>query len=152
MLQIRRATCDDVPILSSLVAAYWAFEDISGFDSPRVSAHLARLLREPRLGCAWLAFVDSEPVGYLLAVYVFSLEYLGLTAEIDEFFVLPEKRGHGIGAEMVRIAEVEFIHMGCTKVSLQLARDNDSARAFYRRHGYAERSGYELLDKTLPDA
>jgi GNAT superfamily N-acetyltransferase len=151
MLQVRRATSDDVPILSPLVGAYWAFEGISPFDSPRVSAQLAQLLRESRLGCAWLAFVDGEPVGYLLAVYVFSLEYLGLTAEIDEFFVLPEQRGHGVGAEMVRIAELEFIHAGCTKVSLQLSRGNDSARAFYRRHGYAERSGYELLDKTLPD-
>jgi hypothetical protein len=26
---------------------------------------------------------------------------------------------------------------------------NDAARAFYHRLGYTERSGYELLDKTL---
>lgn len=26
-----------------------------------------------------------------------------------------------------------------------------SARAFYHRQGYAERSAYELLDKMLPD-
>jgi GNAT superfamily N-acetyltransferase len=151
MLQVRRATSNDVPILSSLVAAYWAFEGISGFDSPRVSAQLARLLGEPRLGCGWLALVDGVPVGYLLGVYVFSLEHLGLTAEIDEFFVLPQQRGHGVGAEMLGAAEVEFLHAGCTNVSLQLSRGNDSARAFYRRHGYAERSGYEILDKALPE-
>jgi len=28
-------------------------------------------------------------------------------------------------------------------------RGNDAARAFYRRHGYGERVGVELLDKML---
>jgi ribosomal protein S18 acetylase RimI-like enzyme len=91
------------------------------------------------------------PVGYLLGVYVFSLEHLGLTAEIDEFFVMPQQRGHGIGLQLLKIAEAVFVQAGCTNVSLQLSRRNDSARAFYRRQGYTERSGYELLDKMLRD-
>ena len=95
MLQIRQATIDDVPILLPLVEGYWGFEGISGFDSSRVSEQLSRLFLEPRLGCGWIAFVDGQPVGYLLAVYVFSLEHLGLTAEIDEFMVLDQQRGHG---------------------------------------------------------
>jgi ribosomal protein S18 acetylase RimI-like enzyme len=151
MTQIRQATANDVPLLLPLVAAYWAFEDITGFDLSRVSSQLARLLGEPRFGCGWIALVDGVPVGYLVGVYVFSLEHLGLTAEIDEFFVLPQYRSHGIGVEMLRVAELEFIHAGCTNVSLQLSRDNDSARAFYHRRGYTERSRYELLDKMLHD-
>jgi ribosomal protein S18 acetylase RimI-like enzyme len=151
MLQIRQATVNDVPILLPLVAEYWTFEGIVGFDSPQVSAHLTRLLAEPRLGCAWIAFADGMPVGYLLGVYVFSLEHLGLTAEIDEFFVMPQQRGHGIGLQLLKIAEAVFVQAGCTNVSLQLSRRNDSARAFYRRQGYTERSGYELLDKMLRD-
>ena len=89
--------------------------------------------------------------GYLLAVYVFSLEHLGLTAEIDEFFVLPSARGKGLGDALLRLAEAEFLRRGCTNVALQLGRGNDQARVFYRAHGYSERAGYELLDKMLPD-
>ncbi len=152
MTHIRQATSDDVPLLLPLVADYWAFEDIPGFDLPRVSAQLARLLGEPRLGCGWIAFVGDMPVGYLLGVYVFSLEHLGLTAEIDEFFVQPQHRGQGIGVDLLKVAELAFINAGCTNVSLQLSRDNDSARAFYHRHGYTERSAYELLDKMLREA
>jgi GNAT superfamily N-acetyltransferase len=149
MIQIRRATTNDVSALLPLVADYWAFEGILGFDLPSVSAQLTRLLEEPRLGLGWIALVDDVPVGYLLGVYVFSLEHLGLTAEIDEFFVSPPQRGHGLGVEMLKAAELEFMNAGCTNVSLQLSRHNDSARAFYHRHGYRERSGYELLDKML---
>lgn len=152
MTQIRPATIADIPALLPLVKSYWAFEEISGFDADRVSAQLERLLSQPHLGCGWIAFDHSHaPIGYLLAVYVFSLEYLGLTAEIDEFFVLPSQRGRGMGIELLKLAEAEFGRAGCTKVSLQLARGNESARAFYRGLGYVERPGYELLDKSLPD-
>jgi len=151
MLQIRQATIDDVPVLLRLMEVYWAFEGISGFDPPRVSEQLTRLFSEPRLGCGWVAFMDGQPVGYLVAVYVFSLEHLGLTAEIDEFMVLDQHRGHGVGSALLGIAESTFSWAGCTKVSLQLSRRNDAARAFYHRQGYSERSGYELLDKALLD-
>ena len=132
-----------------LVAQYWSFEKISGFDPRIVTTQLRRLLSTPTLGAAWLATADDVVVGYLLAVYVFSLEHLGLTAEIDELFVGPEGRGQGAGAELLRAAEAEFVGAGCTNVSLQLGRQNEAAGAFYRRRGYRERSGYRLLDKRL---
>jgi GNAT superfamily N-acetyltransferase len=151
MAEIREATGGDVPALLPLVEEYWSFEAISGFESSCVAAQLKRLLSEPRLGAGWISTADGVAVGYLLAVYVFSLEHLGITAEIDELFVLSSQRGRGIGAELLKVAESEFRRVGCTNVSLQLSRHNSSARAFYRRHEYVERSGYELLDKMLHD-
>jgi GNAT superfamily N-acetyltransferase len=151
MTRIRRATAGDVPALLPLVADYWSFEAIPGFEPQRVAAQLERLLSEPGLGAGWIAVVGGVAVGYLLAVYVFSLEHLGLTAEIDEFFVLSSQRGHGVGAELLQAAEAEFARAGCTNVSLQLSRGNGAARAFYHRHGYTERSAYELLDKMVED-
>ncbi len=43
-----------------------------------------------------------------------------MTAEIDEFFVLPSARGQGLGTALLDAAEVEF-----------------------------RRAGYELLDKSF---
>ena len=139
----------DIGALIPLVEEYWRFEKISGFDPERVSPRLAQLLSTPVLGAGWIARVNGIVAGYLLAVYVFSLEHLGLTAEIDEFYVVPATRGQGVGAALLRDAEAEFLRSGCTNASLQLSRSNDAARAFYRRHAYRERAGYELLDKML---
>lgn len=146
---VRRATSADVTNLLGLVEEYWRFENIPGFDPARVGLQLRRLLTEAHLGSGWIALNDGMPVGYLLAVYVFSLEHLGLTAEIDEFFVLPKMRAIGIGGKLVQAAEAAFVAAGCTSVALQLARSNDSGRAFYLCRGYSPRSGYELLDKIL---
>lgn len=147
---MRLATAADVPALLPLVEQYWAFEGVAGFDGVRVTAELSRVLGDATLGNAWIAWHDGKPAGYLIGVYVFSLEHLGLTAEIDEFFVLPEFRGRGIGTRLLHAAEAEFAARGCTNVSLQLGRRNGSAREFYRAHGFAERAGFELLDKALP--
>ena len=149
MPEICKATVQDVPDLLMLVEQYWAFESIVGYDRARLSVQLERLVSVQHLGGGWIARNGVTPVGYLLAVYVFSLEKLGLTAELDEFFVEPTFRSQGIGASLLRAAEDTFFHAGCTNVALQLSYGNDAARAFYRHHGYLQRSGYELLGKKL---
>lgn len=149
MKSVRKAGPEDAQALLPLVADYWAFESIAGFDAKRLLPQIERLLAEPGLGAGWIALDDDTPVGYLLGVFVFSLEHMGLTAEIDEFFVHPAARGTGTGAELLRAAEAEFARLGCTNVSLQLSRDNEAGRRFYRGFGYRERPGFELLDKML---
>jgi GNAT superfamily N-acetyltransferase len=146
---VRQATAGDILALLAFIEQYWAFEDVAGFDPARVGRQLERLFADPRLGAGWIAEVNGKPAGYLLAVYVFSLEHLGLTAEIDEFFVLPSCRGQRAGSQLLQAAETEFARAKCTNVSLQLGRGNDAAREFYRRHGYSDRAGFELLDKML---
>jgi ribosomal protein S18 acetylase RimI-like enzyme len=135
-----------------VVEQYWLFEDLAGFDAARVGRELARALGDPRLMSGWIARVKGEPAGYLLAVYVFSLEHLGLTAEIDEFFVLPSARGRGVGDGLLQLAEAEFRKRRCTNVFLQIGKGNERARAFYRAHGFDERAGFDLLDKMLTEA
>ena len=148
---VRPVTAADIPALLPLVEQYWIFEDIAHFDAARIGKELERMCTQPSLASGWIATSRGQAVGYLLAVYVFSLEHLGLTAEIDEFFVLPSARGRKIGDGLLKLAEAEFVRRGCTNVALQLGRGNDRARVFYRAHGYGERAGYELLDKMLPD-
>jgi len=149
---VRPFAAPDIPALLHLVEEYWRFEEIAGFDPVPVAEQLHRLCADPRLGAGWIAHVGNQPAGYLLAVYVFSLEHLGLTAEIDEFFVLPSRRGIGAGSALLQAAEAEFVRARCTNVALQLGRGNDAARAFYLERGYRGRPGYELLDKMLKSA
>jgi GNAT superfamily N-acetyltransferase len=146
---IRTANASDIAALLELVREYWAFEGVPGFDPERCARALRLLFGRPNLGTCWIAEHDGVAVGYLLACFVFSLEHGGLTAEIDELFVRKESRGAAIGGRLLSTAGTVLREAGCTSVALQLGRGNDVARAFYHRHGYTEREGYELLDKTL---
>jgi ribosomal protein S18 acetylase RimI-like enzyme len=148
-IAVQPATHADIGALLPLVEQYWRFEAIEGFDTRRIAGLLERVIADASLGHAWIARVDGNAAGYLLAVYVFSLEHQGLTAEIDELFVLSACRGLGVGSRLLDAAEGTFRAHGCSNVALQIGRDNAEARAFYRGHGYTDRAGFELVDKML---
>lgn len=146
---VRRATPEDAATLLPLVAQYWEFEGIRDFAPAAVQAQLERLCSSPVLGAAWVATEAQRTVAYLILVYVFSLEHRGMTAEVDELFVLPDHRASGLGSRLLAEAEKESVRRGCTSISLQVGTSNDRAHDFYRRHGYSERSGFQLLEKAL---
>lgn len=148
-MQVRLAEPADVPRLLGLVREYWDFEDIAGFDAARSGTLLTRLCVEPALGRAWLAESAGRLRGYLIAVRVLSLEHQDVIAEIDEFFVLPGARAHGVGAALLDAAQAALAADGCPRLQLQLGVGNSAARAFYERRGFSARDAYELLDKAL---
>ena len=151
-MSVRRAQPSDVPQLLALVRRYWQFEGLGTFDALRLEVLLQQLIGSRARGQVWVAERAGSPCGYLVLVYVVSLEHQGLMAEIDEFFVLPEARGAGLGSALLAAAEAALQQAGCVRLQLQLAVANEAARAFYARHGYRPRAGYELLDKPLATA
>jgi ribosomal protein S18 acetylase RimI-like enzyme len=148
-LSIRPATLGDIASVASLVERYWEFESIGGFDRLRITELLTDLLSQPERGECWVAEADGRLCGYLLAVFMLSLEHGGLMAEIDEVFVSQEMRSAGVGTLLVAQAERDLAERGLVRLQLQLGVDNVRALRFYERHGFRRRAGFELLDKPL---
>lgn len=146
---VRSARIDDIPALLPLVGRYWAFERVPGFDAAKAARALRELLGDERLGAGWLAVDGTTIAGYLLAVYVFSLEHGGVTAEIDEFFLDEGWRGAGLGRLLLEVAEAAFLARGCSNVSFRIGRHNAAARRFYERLGYRSVDGFEMMEKPL---
>jgi GNAT superfamily N-acetyltransferase len=151
-VQIRPAALADIPRLLTLIRRYWDFEGIAGFAALRIELLLQQLLPDPAAGAIWVAESQGNLCGYLIVVLVLSVEHQGLMGEIDEFFVLPEARSRGAGAQLLAAAEEALARRGCVRLQLQLGVANLRARAFYQRHGYGARAGYELFDKPLVSA
>jgi GNAT superfamily N-acetyltransferase len=146
---IRVADTSDLSALTSLIERYWEFERIKGFDAARITALLADLFRGPDRGQIWIAQLGGRSVGYLLVVYLFSLEHGGLMAEIDEFFVVPEKRSLKIGTALLEAATAAMAQRGVTRIQLQLGSNNLHGQRFYEKHGFEVLSAYGLLHKSL---
>ena len=148
MPTVIRLAHPDADNIASLVQRYWEFDAIPGFGRSQITALLTAFLRQKERGACWLAMKDDQPIGYLLAVYVFSLEHGGMMAEIDEIFVVPEQRSNGVGVALLREAKREMERTGLVRLQLQLSPQNRSARLFYEKNGFQSR-GYELLGKSL---
>jgi GNAT superfamily N-acetyltransferase len=91
----------------------------------------------------------GQLVGYLVAVYLFSLEHGGMMAEIDELFVVPEKRSVHIGAALLDAASRAMTHQGISHLQLQLGTQNLDSKRFYGRYGFQFLLGYCVLTKSL---
>ncbi|WP_255149242.1 GNAT family N-acetyltransferase [Halorarius halobius] len=55
---------------------------------------------------------------------------------VENIYVVPERRGEGIGSTLLEAAEEELIADGVEVLALEAMADNERARRFYRRHGY----------------
>jgi ribosomal protein S18 acetylase RimI-like enzyme len=149
-VEIRAATTVDAKAILPLLEAYWAFEGTPGFDSDTLNRRLVEFLSNRAYGLAWVAQDADRLVGYLLAAFVFSFEYGGRMAEVDEFFVEEASRGRGIGRRMLETARHALQREECAALQLQVADDNRPAQKFYSSFGFRPKQSYRLWTVALP--
>jgi GNAT superfamily N-acetyltransferase len=112
-----------------------AIRELTGADLELVDAALplSRLDTAQTYLVAWDA---GEPVGH--AHLAWSGTHLGLP-EIQDVFVLPERRGEGIGTALTAHAEDAARARGRTRISLSVSADgNPAARRLYESLGYRD--------------
>lgn len=150
-IQLQRATPHHLAEILPLVADYHAFERIDSSAEGRASA-VRRLLQDPGLGAIWRIDVNSQLAGYIALCRSFSIEFNGYDAFVDEFFLLPEYRGRGVGKCVLARIDSEARKLGINALHLEVARDNQAARKLYDAAGFAAREKYLLMSLTLVDA
>jgi len=120
------------------------------FDEQGRRSSYSRFLDEPANGRIWLFEADQKFVGYMVLAFVFSFEYGGRNAFIDEIYVVPEYRGRGIGSRALQFAETTARAGGIVALHLEVSRNNSSAHKLYRRAGFSDHDRY-LLTKWLEE-
>ena len=110
----------------------------SGFvlDRPHAAAAFSALLGDPRLGRVWLIERDEAIAGYVVLTFVFAMEYGGLTAVVDDFYVRPAFRGAGAGTAALAEVRDRCAELGVRALSVEVGDDNVVARSAYRRTGF----------------
>jgi ribosomal protein S18 acetylase RimI-like enzyme len=83
---------------------------------------------------------------------VFSFEYGGRMAEVDELFVEEASRGRGIGRQLLETARHALQQEGCAALQLQVADDNSRAQKFYSSFGFRPKQGYRLWTVVVPSS
>jgi GNAT superfamily N-acetyltransferase len=124
----------DLNALSVLMQSFYTTGGLAY--TPAVAAATAELLANPALGFVILIAEDGAVIGYLVILYGFSLERGGKTALLDEFFVIPARRGAGRGKaalqEAIRLSRLA----GCQEMFLEVDHDNPRAKQLYESAGF----------------
>jgi len=132
---IRPASREDVPLLIELIGAladYERLRDQVVLDAALLEQHL---FGERPAAEAVIAEVDGEPAGFALFFTNFST-FLGRPGIwLEDLFVLPERRGGGIGrALLAHLAEL-VVARGWGRLEWSALDWNEPALGFYRGLG-----------------
>lgn len=134
-VRVRRAAPEDADALLELVDALADYEKLA---RPTPEAR-ERLLRDgfgpaPRFQ-AYLAELEGQPVGYAITFETYS-SFLALpTLYLEDLFVLPEARRHGVGGALFRHLAAEAVRRGCGRMEWVVLDWNQLAIDFYDKLG-----------------
>ena len=135
MLLLERAVPADIDSIHHLLAEQFDEHDID--TSTKVLRHaIAAVLQNEALGLFVVARDGGEIVGLAALSFAWTLEHGGKSAWLDELYVVPERRGRGIGrALLVRVID-EARALGCKAIDLEVEEAHRRAERLYEREGF----------------
>lgn len=149
---LRPATSDDVPVIAELIRGLARFEKLEQEVVMTEELLASALFGDRPYAEVVLAEDDGRPVGFALFFHNFST-FLGRPGiYLEDLFVIPEHRGHGIGrmllAHLARLA----VERGCGRLEWAVLDWNRDAIQFYERLGARPNSDwtvYRLAGEAL---
>lgn len=109
-------------------------------DIPIAEGGVARvvdgMLADPRLGFLLVAERGGAVAGVACVALSWTLELGGMAAWLDELYVLPELRCHGIGRSLLHAAGERAREAGCIAMALEVEESHARAERLYEREGF----------------
>jgi GNAT superfamily N-acetyltransferase len=91
------------------------------------------LLEDHSRGRILTARIDGELVGVAVISFLWALEHGGPAAWLDEVYVDPARRGHGIGKQLIEAAMQVARDNGCIALDLEVDAGHEAAERLYER-------------------
>ena len=140
------ARADEASALTMLLAAQLE-EHGSSLERGLLSERVADALSGDGRTLILVAREDGRPVGLAFVSFPWTLERGGKVLWLEELYVLPERRGRGIGGRLLAAALDVARERGCLAVELDTDGTHARAGNLYARAGFRPR---ERVHWTLP--
>jgi GNAT superfamily N-acetyltransferase len=139
---IRPAESKDAPAILRLIKALAEYEKMLGdvtTDEARISETLCG---EGRRAYCDIAEIDGEPIGYAVWLYSYSTFSGRHGIYLEDLFVLPERRGLGIGKALLRALAQRCVAEGLGRLDWAVLDWNEPSISFYRSLGAKPSEGW----------
>lgn len=97
--------------------------------------------------------IGDPPVGVALLTLRTNVWYDGPVALLDELYVAPQHRAHGLGSAIIHRVLMDAVDIGVSVVEINVDQEDVDAQRFYERHGFrgkdketGERAFYYALE------
>jgi GNAT superfamily N-acetyltransferase len=134
-ITIRRAEAHEVPLILSFIRDLAEYERLS-HEVVATENGLRETLFGPRPHAEVVfACLDAEPVGFALFFHNYST-FLGQPGIfLEDLFVRPHARGHGVGRVLLQWLARTAVERNCGRLEWNVLDWNEPAIGFYRKLG-----------------
>ncbi len=152
-ITIRAATKDDFEQLVDLFSEFAAFEGLSH----KMVNSVERLRAESdHFHCFVAETAQKEIVGYAAWFFCY-FTWTGKSLYLDDLYVKPDYRSHGVGKSLINTVIETARNAGCHKIRWQVANWNKPAIDFYKKLGVTidtvnQNCDLNLHTTDLPDS
>jgi GNAT superfamily N-acetyltransferase len=133
MIELRRATREDIPRIFELVKELALFEKAPEEVTATLADYEVNGFGENPLFGAYLAFYQGKLAGFALWYFRFST-WKGKRFYLEDLYVKDEFRGLGIGKQLIEICFEEAKNTKCTGMMWQVLDWNTPAIEFYKQY------------------
>ena len=138
----------DIDIVTTMMQEFYAIDGYP-IDIALSRSLFERFIADEKLGRAWLIGSGEETWGYVILTFVFSFEYKGIIAFLDELYISPTMQGHGLGKAALDFIKAEVKQAGIKIIYLEVEGHNEAAHNLYISKGFALHNR-QLMKYSVP--
>ena len=125
----------DISTITQMMQDFYAIDNYP-MDVEVTKNLFRKFISNEHLGKSWMIYSENEIVGYIILTFIFSFEYGGKIAFVDELFIKETARGKGIGKEAIQFIQKEVPKLSLKLLYLEVEPHNENAQKLYLAHDF----------------
>lgn len=135
MISFKPLEIADIEVITQMMQDFYAIDNYP-MDVEVAKNLFQEFITNEHLGKSWLIYSENEIVGYIILTFIFSFEYGGKIAFVDELFIKETARGKGIGKEAIQFIQREVPKLSLKLLYLEVEPHNENAQKLYLAHDF----------------
>lgn len=135
MISFKPLEIADIEVITQMMQNFYAIDNYP-MDVEVAKNLFQEFITNEHLGKSWLIYSENEIVGYIILTFIFSFEYGGKIAFVDELFIKETARGKGFGKEAIQFIQQEVPKLKLKLLYLEVEPHNENAQKLYLAHDF----------------
>ena len=130
MVQFKTLKPSEIDTITLMMQDFYAIDNYP-IDLEVSKKLFQEFISDEKQGKAWLIYKNDQLVGYVILTFVFSFEYKGRIAFLDELYIKETFRGKGIGKQTIDFIKEQASNQNVKLIYLEVENHNEKAQKLY---------------------